>query len=154
MRKYRFEATIQSAGGNGAYILFPYDTQKEFGSRAKIPVNASFDGVRYKGSLIKYGDPLHMLPILRSIREQIGKGPGETVDVVIVRDISVRTVDIPTDLDKAMNCAKIRPTFDKLSYTHREEYCRWITEARREQTRQTRVTKTIEMLVQGIKSPG
>jgi hypothetical protein len=75
MKEYKFKATIEGAGGSGgAYVLFPYDTQTEFGTRAQIRVVASFDGVPYAGSLVKYGHPQHMLPILKNIREQIGKG--------------------------------------------------------------------------------
>jgi uncharacterized protein YdeI (YjbR/CyaY-like superfamily) len=39
--------------------------------------------------------------------------------------------------------------FDRLSYTHQKEYVTWITEAKREETRQNRIVKAIEMLKQG-----
>jgi hypothetical protein len=45
-------------------------------------------------------------------------------------------------------------TFEKLSYTHRKEYCRWIAEAKKEETRSSRIAKAIEMLREGIKTPG
>jgi uncharacterized protein YdeI (YjbR/CyaY-like superfamily) len=44
-----------------------------------------------------------------------------------------------------------RTFFDKLSYTHRKEYVRWVEEAKREETRQNRIVKTIEMLKKGKK---
>jgi Domain of unknown function (DUF1905)/Bacteriocin-protection, YdeI or OmpD-Associated len=155
MKEYRFKATIEGTGGSGgAYVLFPYDAQTEFGTRAQIRVVASFDGVPYAGSLVKYGLPQHMLPILKSIREQIGKGPGDTVDVVIKRDESVRMVEAPPELAKLMKKEGVSATFEKLSYTHRKEYCRWITEAKKEETRQTRLTKAVAMLKKGIKTPG
>ena len=69
MKRYKFKARIESAGGGGAYVLFPYDTEKEFGTKARVPVKALFDGVAYRGSLVKYGRPEHMLPILKNIRE-------------------------------------------------------------------------------------
>jgi uncharacterized protein YdeI (YjbR/CyaY-like superfamily) len=47
-----------------------------------------------------------------------------------------------------------RATFDKLSFTHRREYVRWIEEAKREETRARRVTKAVEMLREGVKTPG
>ena len=40
-----------------------------------------------------------------------------------------------------------KAVFDKLAYTHRKEYVRWIEEAKREETRASRVAKTIEMLL-------
>ena len=63
----------------GAYVLFPYDTEKEFATKGKVPVKATFDGVPYTGSLIKYGNPQHMLGVLKAIRERTGKAPGDTI---------------------------------------------------------------------------
>jgi len=88
MKKYKFKATIQAGDGGGAYILFPYDTAKEFGTKGRVPVKATFDGVPYSGSLIKYGNPLHMLGLLKAIRQQIGKGPGDIIEVVVCRRMS------------------------------------------------------------------
>ena len=154
MKEYRFTATIQAADGNGAYILFPHDTQTEFGTRAQIRVIASFDGAHYTGSLVKYGLPQHMLPVLKNIREKIHKCPGDTVDVVIKRDDSVRTVEVPPEFATLMKKDGIFADFEKLSYTHRKEYCRWITEAKREETRQARILKAVAMLKTGVKTPG
>jgi hypothetical protein len=85
MKRYKFKAKIESGDGGGAYVLFPFDTEKEFATKGKVPVKAIFDGVPYSGSLIKYGNPLHMLGVLKSIREQIGKGPGDMIEVVVWR---------------------------------------------------------------------
>ena len=46
------------------------------------------------------------------------------------------------------------PVFKKLSYTHRKEYCRWITEAKKQETRLKRLDKAIEMLKKGVSTPG
>ncbi len=153
MKEYKFKATIEAASGNGAYVLFPYDTQAEFGTRAQIRVIASFDGIPYAGSLVKYGQPQHMLPVLKNIREKIGKAPGDTVEVVIKRDDSVRTVEVPPEFAKLMKKDGVLADFEKLSYTHRKEYCRWITEAKREETRQARMVKAVVMLKKGVKTP-
>ncbi len=91
MKKHKFKAKIEAGDGGGAYVLFPYDTEKEFATKGKVPVKATFNGVPYTGSLIKYGNPLHMMGVLKSIREQIGKGPGDTIEVVVWRDEEVRT---------------------------------------------------------------
>jgi hypothetical protein len=85
MKKYKFKAKIESGDGGGAYVLFPFNTEKEFATQGKVPVKATFNGVPYSGSLIKYGNPLHMLGVLKSIREQIGKGPGDMIEVIVWR---------------------------------------------------------------------
>jgi hypothetical protein len=154
MKKYKFKATIQDTFSGGAYVLFPNDVKEEFGTRAQIRVKATFDGVPYSGSLVKYGQPQHMLPMLKAIRDQIGKGPGDTVIVVIERDESIRTVEIPAAFKSLLKTEGLLAGFEKLSYTHRKEYCRWITEAKKEETRQNRIAKAIAMLRKGVKTPG
>ena len=135
-------------------MLFPYDVEKEFGTRGQVPVKVVFDGVPYTGTMVKYGRPQHMLPMLKAIRDQIGKGPGDTVSVVVERDESVRTVEVPPELQKLLKKEGLLPFFERLSYTHRKEYCRWITEAKKEETRQSRLAKAVTMLRDGVKTPG
>jgi hypothetical protein len=154
MTAYKFQATIQPAEHGHGFVFFPYDTQEEFGTRAQIRVKATFDGVPYAGSLVKYALPQHMLPVVKTILAQIGKGPGDTVSVVLERDETERTVDVPPEFAKAMKKAAVLATFEELSYTHRKEYCRWITGAKKEETRQNRIAKGVEMLRKGVKTPG
>lgn len=154
MKTYKFTACIESVGGGGAYVLFPYDVQAEFGTKGRVPVKATFDGAPYTGTMIKYGNPLHMLPILKAIREQIGKQPGDTVEVEVQRDGGERVLEVPEDLAKLLKKEKLSATFEKLSYTNRREYCRWIAEAKREVTRASRLGKVAEMLRTGVKTPG
>jgi uncharacterized protein YdeI (YjbR/CyaY-like superfamily) len=119
-----------------------------------VPIKATFDGVPYTGSLIKYGHPLHMLGILKAIREQIGKAPGDTIEVVVCKDKEPRTVELPAPFEKLLKKEKLLPVFNALSYTHRKEFCHWITEAKKEETRAKRLEKAVEMLKKGVKSPG
>ncbi len=154
MKKYKFKAKIQPGGGGGAYVLFPYDTEKEFATKGRVPVKATFNGVPYSGSLIKYGDPQHMLPMLKAIREEIGKGPGDAIEVVVWKDEETRTLEVPAPFEKLLKKEGLLPFFEKLSYTHRKEYCRWITGAKKEETRLRRLEKAVEMLGKGVRTPG
>lgn len=45
--------------------------------------------------------------------------------------------------------AKARKTFENFPPSHRREYLEWITEAKREETRRDRVTKTLRWLTEG-----
>lgn len=153
MKKYTFQARIESGDGGGAYILFPYDTEEEFGIRGRVPVKATFDSVPYTGSLIKYGAPQHMLPVLKAVREKLGKGPGDALQVVLWRDEEARTLEVPLAFAKALSREGLLPVFEKLSYSHRREYIRWISEAKREETRERRLAKALEMLRAGVKTP-
>src|SRR5436190_14588723 len=95
MKKYNFKAEIQAGRGGGAYVVFPYDTEKTFGTKGKVPVNATIDGVPDKGGLFTMGKPFHMLGVPKSVREQIGKGPGDVVKIEVWKDEEPREVDVP-----------------------------------------------------------
>jgi hypothetical protein len=154
MKKYKFKAQIEAGDGGGAYVLFPYNTAKEFGTKGKVPVKATFNGLPYSGSLIKYGHPLHSLGMPKGIREQTGKGPSDIVEVVVWKDEEVRTVEVPAQFENLMKREGLLPVFKELSYTYRKEYCRWITEAKKEETRLRRFEKAIEMLKKKVSTPG
>ena len=156
MKKYKFKATIEAAsvGAGGAFVLFPYDVEQEFGTKGRVPVKATFNGVAYAGSLVKYGHPQHMLGLLKAIRDEIGKVPGDTIDVTLWKDDAERTVETPPALKKLLKKEGLLAGFEKLSYTHRKEYVRWIEEAKKEETRQNRMAKAVTMLKKGVKTPG
>jgi len=153
MNKYKFTAKLEAGDGGGAYVLFPYDTQEEFATKGRVPVKATLDGVPYTGSLVKYGHPKHMLGVLKAIRSQIAKEPGETIEVLLWRDDDVRTVELPAKFKELMKKEGLLSRFEKLSYSHRKEHCRWIMEAKKEETRLKRTLKAIEMLKEGIRTP-
>jgi hypothetical protein len=153
VKQYKFSAVIEDAMGGGAYILFPFDVQQEFGTRSRVAVKATLNGVPYTGSLVKYGQPQHMLPVLKEIREKTGKNIGDLLDIVLWRDQTERIVEIPQDLAAIMERESVRSYFDSLSFTHRKEYCRWINEAKRQETRAKRLEKAVQMLRDKVKTP-
>ncbi len=154
MKKYKFKATIQGGPNGGAGVAFPYDVDKEFSTKANVPVKATLDGVPYTGSLMNCGMPSHMLAVLKSTRERIGKNVGDEVEVEVWRDEELRTVKTPPDFEKLLNKEGLLVGFKKLSYTHQKEYVRWITEAKKKETRQNRMMKAMAMLKSEIKTPG
>ena len=149
--KHTFKAVIQNAGGGGAFVDVPFDVEAAFGEK-KPKVKALIEGVPYRGVLTRMGGPNHMLIILKGIREQIGKTFGDEIQVSVESDAEPRVVEIPDDLLKELKKDKAaKAFFDKLSYTHQREYVLWINEAKKVETRQTRIVKTLEMLKQSKK---
>ena len=153
MMKYKFDAEIREGKGGGAYVVFPYDAQKEFGTNGKVPVSATFDGVPDKGGLFRMGQPQHMLGVPKAIRVQLGKQPGDVVAVVLWKDEEPRVVEVPPELHARMKKAGVLAFFETLSFTHRKEYSRWIAEAKKEETRARRLDKAIELLLDGVRTP-
>lgn len=57
---------------------------------------------------------------------------------------------VPADLQAALRKnRRAEQTFDKFSYSHRKEYVQWITDAKRDETRQRRLHTAIEWLAEG-----
>ena len=148
-KKHTFTATIQNAGGGGAFVEVPFDVEAAFGSK-RPKVKAMIEGVPYRGILTRMGTDCHLLIVLKEIREQIGKTFGDEVAITVEPDTEPRVIEIPAELKKAFKTEKeAKAFFDKLSYTHQKEYITWIDEAKREETRQNRIAKTVEKLKEG-----
>ena len=86
---YEYESLLYAAGeSGGAYVVFPYDIRKEFG-RGRVKVHATFDGEAYDGSIVNMGvknedgSVCYIIGVLKSIRAQIGKQPGDEVFVTV-----------------------------------------------------------------------
>ncbi len=141
----RFEAVIQDAGGGGAYVEVPGEVLAALGGGGRIPVQAGFDGVAYRGSIASMGGCM-ALGILKGIRSELGKGPGDAVVVTVSRDDGERTVEVPADLADALAAAGAREAFDKLSFSHRREHVNALNEAKKPETRSRRIAKAVDML--------
>jgi hypothetical protein len=150
MKRYEFDAVIVDAGGGGAYVEFPYDVREAFGTGGQVKVKATFDGQPYRGSLVRMGTPVHILPMLKGIRKAIGKGPGDKVRVVLELDTEARTVEVPPELERALaKHPEAKSAFDRLSYTRRKEHARSVAEAKAAETKERRVQRILEALKGG-----
>lgn len=148
-----FRARIEDAGGGGAYITIPLDVEAIYGSK-RPKIQAEIEGETYRGTLVRMGGPDHLLLVLKSIREKIGKTIGDEVTVLIQEDVLPRQVQLPADLKQALEQAPQAYTaFNLLSFTHQKEYVDWIESARREQTRTERIRKTLSALESPFKKP-
>ncbi len=87
---YVFDAVIQAVPDKGgAYVVFPWNIREEFG-KGRAKVHAVFDGVPYDGSIVNMGvknetdEICYIIGVLKSIRQAIGKQPGDTVRVTVI----------------------------------------------------------------------
>lgn len=150
--KHTFTAIIQNAGGGGAFVEIPFDVEAAFGSK-KPRVKAMIEGVPYRGTLVRMGTECHLLIILKGIREQIRKTFGDEVKITVELDNEPRIIEVPAELKKAFKTERDAKTFfETLAYSHQREYVTWINAAKRDETRQARIVKTIEMLKKSEKT--
>ena len=111
----------------------------------------TLNGVAFRGRLSVYGSKTY-LGLNKETRDAAGIDVGDKVDVVLDRDDAPREVEIPNELLVAFERdTAAKAAFEKMAFTHRKEYARWIAEAKKEETRERRVAKALEMLKAGEK---
>lgn len=138
--------TQNTQTGSAGYIAVPFDVKQTFGS-AKPKIVAIFDNkFTYRGSLVKYGTPFHMLLIRKEFLQQLNKKNGDEITVQLSLDKEERTVVIPDDLESALKQHQLYELFCTMSYTYRKEYVQAVVEAKKPETRASRIQKCISVL--------
>ena len=141
-----FDATIEEADRGGAFVRVPAAVVAVLGGgKGRIAVDATFDGLPYRGSVVSMGGGM-VIGVLKDIRTALGKAPGDTVTVTLAADTAPRTVEVADDLRAALDDAGLTGTFSALSYSHQREYVLWIDEAKKPATRARRIAGTVERL--------
>jgi hypothetical protein len=145
-----FNAVLRKGrgAGGGVFVLIPYDVGQEYGKKNLIPVNATFDGKPYRGSIANLGRGPCLI-VVKAIREAIGKGPGDSIAVTVELDTAVRRVRLPADARSILARHPAEKTvFAKLSYSQQRELAAWIDQAKKPETRASRVEKMLNLLRQ------
>jgi hypothetical protein len=142
----RFRALLEGREG-GTAISIPFDVVEAFGKRGRVPVCGTINGTPYRSSIFRMGDAPYFMVVNRKLRELAGVAAGETVSVVMERDDDPRTVEVPADLDAALDSRPgAREAWSRLSFTHQREHVEAIKEAKRPETRARRIEKALEHL--------
>ena len=150
MARARFTARLRPSGrGAGGHLVdVPDEVVAALGGRGRIPVQASFNGIPYRGSIVRMGGVMK-LGVTKAIMIEAGAGPGDVLDVVVENDEAPREVEVPPELTKALKLnPAARAVWDGLSFSHRREYVGYIVEAKMEETRARRVERTIQALTE------
>src|SRR5580704_5322695 len=146
-----FTAVIKrntDVANSSAWIEFPYDLKQTYGVGNLVPYKATFDGrVTYQGSLAKMGGPGAMILLRKDVRAELGKQPGESVEVIVELDDKPRELNIAKDFKQTLQAAGLWEKFSGLAYTHRKEYVQWVEGAKKPETRTSRLQKMCQMLL-------
>jgi len=153
MPQQNFEAILirPDEPGSWTYLVIPFDVEKVLGSK-QVAVRGTINDYPYHSSAMRLGDGSYYMVVSKAIRDAISVTRGDRVRVTMEIDPEARTVAVPDDLNAALDAhAEARARFDKLSYSHQKEYVEWIESAKKEETRQKRITSAIEKITQGMR---
>src|SRR5215470_781564 len=136
----RFRATVELGGKTATGIEVPEDVVAALGSGNRPPVIVTVGGHHYRTTVARMGGRF-LVPLSAENRTAAGVAAGDQVEVDIEVDSGPREVAVPDDLGAALaQDDTARANFDRLSFTHRKEWVRWIEEAKKPETRATRLT--------------
>jgi len=145
----RLSTTLVPRGAAAAIVLDDEQVTAVGEGARRFPVVATVNGYSWRTSVVRMGGEF-LVGLNRDVRRQAGVEAGDAVEVGLALDTAPRVVDVPEALAEALAAdAQARAFFDGLAYTHRKEYAQWIAEAKRENTRERRVARAIEMLREG-----
>ncbi|HEX6522026.1 MAG TPA: YdeI/OmpD-associated family protein [Streptosporangiaceae bacterium] len=145
----RFRATIELNGKTATGIEVPEEIVTALGAGQRPPVRVTLGDYTYRTTVARMGGRF-LVGINAEHRANAGVCAGEQVDVEIVPDTEPREVTVPADLVATLGQdARASAAFDRLSYTHRKEWVRWIEEAKKADTREARLARTVDALREG-----
>ena len=151
----RFRAVLEKDTDSSATaIAIPFDVEKVFGTRARVPVRGTLNGFAFRSSIFPMGGGCHWLVVNKQMREGAKIEAGQLISVMMERDDEPRVITPPKDFQRALSANKAAlAAWEKLSYTHRKEHAKAIEEAKKPETRARRIEKAISSLAAG-KKPG
>ena len=145
-----FRTTIELGGKTATGMQVPADVVEALNAGKRAPVVVTVGGYSYRTTVAPYGGAYYV-PLAAEHREAAGVAAEQEVDVSIELDTAPREVALPDDLAVAMD-DDARAAYDRLSFTHRKEWVRWVEEAKKPETRTTRIEKTVSGLKAGRKT--
>ena len=146
MPEKQFQATlVQEADSAACGIELPFSPTQEFG-KARAPVTVTINRFTFRTTTASMGGS-SWIPVNRENRAGAGIQAGNMVDVSMALDAEPRVITAPCDLAKALRAnPAAHAAWKSLSYTHQKEWVRALEEARRPETRQRRIMKTVSTL--------
>lgn len=107
----------------------------------------SFDATIEGGS---GGGAFVLVGVVKDVRAAIGKDIGDTVHIDVELDTAPRVVDVPAELARELGLApEAKSRYDALSYSHRKEFATWVADAKKQETRDRRALRAVEMILAG-----
>lgn len=145
----KFRARIEPVKGGGHYVIVPEDVAEKAKLAYRARVRGTLAGAPYRSSLMKYSGRYH-LGVHKATLAAAGVKAGDTVAIAIELDGEPLPGDtLPPELVAAFRKdGRARAAWDKLAPSHRREHVKAIEEAKRAETRKTRIERTLKMLLE------
>ena len=149
----RFVGVLYELPSNYAHIMnvaldVPAAVADAFGVRGDVPVVGTADGAELTATLVPVGGGRHRLFLNRAVRDAVGKGAGDSVEIRIRLDRRDRTPETPPDLYEALAEDGATEAWKALAPSRRKECLVWLADAKRDQTRAARIGRIVQAAIE------
>jgi hypothetical protein len=147
----QFQATVRQAGKTATGIPVPDEVVEGLGAGKRPAVRVTVNGYTYRSTIASMGGEF-MIPLAAEHRAASGVAGGQAVSVELELDTAPREVTVPADLATALEGdEEASRFFESLSYSQKRWYVLRIEGAKKAETRERRITDSVQMLREGRK---
>jgi hypothetical protein len=140
-----YDLQLESGDRGRVLIFLPFDPKESWGRKQRYYVKGSLNGADFSETLSSKAGRYY-ISLSRELRKASGANPGDTAKLIIGLDETQRD-DLPQDLILALNKSeKAKALFDKLTTFYRKQYVQWVEDAKRDDSRATRIELIIANL--------
>jgi hypothetical protein len=148
MKRFKTHLTSRGPGGAWTFLEVPFNVERAFGTKARVPVSGTMNGFAFQNSLMPNGDGTHSMMVNKALQAGAKASAGDLVSVAMDVDRSERVVTVPVELERALSANKTAAlAFKALSYSHRKEFAEWVAAAKRQETRASRAAKSLGLVI-------
>lgn len=133
--------------GNHASIHVPDEVLNELGTNRRAPLKIRIGGHTYRSTATAVNGECRVV-FPQTDRDAAGVKAGDAVVVELELETGHREVELPAELEQALDAAGLRDVFEALTYSKRREFARQVAEAKAAETRGRRVDKVLGSLGQ------
>jgi hypothetical protein len=144
MGTLKFKSKLEKIG-SWTVVVVPIDAKKTFGSGGYIRIKGRVDSRPFTGlTLMPMGNGNHYLPVNADFRKSIKKDAGDSVVIEFEKDNEKPVITLPVELKEAFKASKeAKKLFDSYSDSMRREYCNYISEGKKKETREKRAVDAV-----------
>ena len=148
MSKQTFKTTLHQTGNNTG-IVVPAEIVEALGGGKRPALNVTVNGFAYLSSLATMGGQ-YMISFSSDKRVATGLNGGDKIAVTLELDTAPRVMDVPPDLQKALEKDKAaKAYFATLSYSNQRRHIDPINDAKTPETRARRIEKSVVLFHDG-----
>jgi hypothetical protein len=154
MNRIRFTARVlrpaKPRAASWSFLVLPPKASAKLPTRGPLGIDGTLAGHPFHATLEPDGRGSHWLKLGRALREAAGVAVGDSVALDVAPAERQREPRVPAAFGKALAAAPAaRTQWADITPSARRDWIRWMTSAKKAETRERRIANACDMLASG-----